>query len=438
MSRPKFGVAVITSAVMLCGIVASPGSEARADVGTADTGPAIRSAKSLSKFEVHSNTKGKADAFDENELADLATAAKSSGVSVATLKSTHLGVAEFATVVDGIQESLPDAFVQAGVGTDEDPTPWIVFTDAPTDTMLDELAGLPMDVDVLYGAPAGYAELEQAVSTLASALDSQPGVVSAGAGVVGHGDAIQAYYALDNGVAGREAATDTEKLETAALDKVAAASVDGKLPVSVDIIQKVRASRTQATVEGGRDLNTASTNAAECTGGFTVSRGGEEGMVTAQHCANGLRYNGALGVIQYVTAARNSKSGHTDLQFHRTLSGNSTNHQFRATGTTSSDDRTVAAAANPVSGQVACHWGRTSSYNCSNVASTNYCESYSGWIACNLNSTTADISQGGDSGGPWFYGSNAIGVHSGAVTGSHSLFTRISAINDFLDATVLE
>jgi hypothetical protein len=256
--------------------------------------------------------------------------------------------------------------------------------------------------------------------------------------VVGKGDAINAYYALDTTTAAKTTATDEQALANAALTKVAAASVDGKLPVQINITRRDQASRTEATVEGGRDLNIADSNAPECTGGFTVSRSGEKGMVTAQHCANGLRYNGALGVIQYVTAARDSKSGHTDLQYHRTLSGNSTNNQFRATGTAASDDRTVAAAANPVSGQVACHWGRTTGYSCSYVDSTNYCETYSGFgTACNLDSTTADISDGGDSGGPWFYGSDAIGVHSGAASGYYSLFTRISAINDFLDATVL-
>lgn len=439
MSRAKLCAVGIACAVMVGVIATSSGPVARADGGSADPGPAVREAKSLSKIEVRSNQKASAATFDENELTDLATAAKSSGVSVSTLKSTHAGVTEFAGVVDALQASLPDEFVQAGLGTADDPTPWIVFTEKPDAAVLGQLAGLPVDVDVLYGAPASYSELEQTVSTLAGALGSQPGVLSAGAGVVGKGDAIEAYYALDGSAAGKAAATDKQGLEDAALVKVAAASADGKLPVKVDIVQRSRGSRTEATVEGGRDLNIADSNAAECTGGFTVSRGSEKGMVTAQHCANGLRYNGTLGVIQYVTAARDSKSGHTDLQYHRTLSGNSTNNQFRATGTASSDDRTVAAAVNPVSGQVACHWGRTSHYSCSYVDSTNYCETYPGFgTACNLDSTTADIGQGGDSGGPWFYGSDAIGVHSGAAVGYYSLFTRISAINDFLDATVLD
>lgn len=438
MCRARLCAVGIACAVMVGVIVASSGPVARADGGSADPGPDVRAAKSLSKIEVRSNQKTRAATFDENELTDLATAAKSSGVSVASLKATHAGVTEFARVVDALQASLPDEFVQAGLGTADDPTPWIVFTEKPDVAVLGQLAGLPVAVDVLYGAPASSAELEQTVSTLASALGSQPGVLSSGAGVVGKGDAIEAYYALDSSAAGKAAATDKQSLEDAVLVKVAAASADGKLPVKVDIVQRAQGSQTEATVEGGRDLNHADSNDPECTGGFTVSRGSEKGMVTAQHCANGLRYNGALGVIQYVTAARDSKSGHTDLQYHRTLSGNSTNNQFRATGYNSSD-RTVIAAVNPVSGQVACHWGRTSGYSCSKVASTNYCETYAGFgTVCNLNSTTADISQGGDSGGPWFYGEDAIGVHSGAAVGSYSLFTRISAINDFLDAAVLQ
>lgn len=100
--------------------------------------------------------------------------------------------------------------------------------------------------------------------------------------------------------------------------------------------------------------------------------------------------------------------------------------------------RGVDAAVNPVVGQTACHWGRTTGYSCSTIESTNFCVDYANWeVACNWNSTVTQIDQPGDSGGPWFLGTTAIGIHSGGGAGM-SLFTRIGAATGFLDATVLQ
>jgi len=373
------------AAAALIAVIAGVSGPAHADGKSAPPRPAVRAAKTLTEFKVQPAQKAKLETFDQYQMADLQAAAQSTGADLETLKKTHFGVTEFAAVVDAVRKATPDTFVQAGVGTAEDPTPWVVFTGRPNEGIISQFSTLPTDSEILYGAPASYAELEQAVATLVNALGQQDGVVSAGAGVVGKGDAIE-------------------------------------------------------VVEGGRNLNLADSNDPDCTGAFTVTRNGEKGMITAQHCANGLRYNSSLGVIQYVAAARSSLSGRTDLQFHRTMSGNSTNSQFRATGTSSTDDRTVTAASNPVSGQIACHWGMTTGYSCSSVESTNFCVDYDDWeTACNLDSTVARIDDKGDSGGPWFYGATAIGVHSGGSTpGNFSLFTRIGAVNDFLDATVLK
>lgn len=76
--------------------------------------------------------------------------------------------------------------------------------------------------------------------------------------------------------------------------------------------------------------------------------------------------------------------------------------------------------------------------SCSTIESTNFCVDYADWsVACNLDSTVTQIDQPGDSGGPWFLSTTAIGIHSGGGAGM-SLFTRIGAATDFLDATVLQ
>ncbi|UUZ59902.1 S1 family peptidase [Nocardioides sp. B-3] len=51
--------------------------------------------------------------------------------------------------------------------------------------------------------------------------------------------------------------------------------------------------------------------------------------------------------------------------------------------------------------------------------------------------TWNDISSGGDSGGPWFDGGIAQGIHAGAIDDEHSFFTRISRVGS-LDAYVVQ
>ena len=129
-----------------------------------------------------------------------------------------------------------------------------------------------------------------------------------------------------------------------------------------------------------------------------------------------------------------------DFQFHRTLTenGHSTNKQFRATSRQESGDRAVSAVANAPIDSVVCHWGRTTGYSCSTVADTDTCQTLSGQQFCGLDISDNDISEGGDSGGPWFFGNTARGGHTGAFSGVESYFTRIGRVQNALDATVLQ
>ncbi|HML52251.1 MAG TPA: S1 family peptidase [Propionicimonas sp.] len=390
----------------------------------------------LTTTRVHSRTNDKTSVFSDAQLTDLATAAKSTGTSLSTLKQIHRGVDAFMKLVALVRASNPGVFVQAGLGSAEDPTPWIVFTDHPGDAVQRQLEQLPTDVDVLVGAPANESELDLQVEALVAALGAQDGIQSASAGVVEKGLTIKVSYTREQPQNGGGIPAESMTITHQALNAVAGKFADGELPVTVQFQESSDPISTSEAIRGGRDLNRADDNVAECTAGFAVDRNGERGILTAQHCRTGLRYQSSLGVIQYVTAARNSKSGRTDLQFHRKLPDISITKQFRATGTASSDDRTVDAAVNPVVGQTACHWGRTTGYSCSTIESTNFCVDYANWeVACNLDSTVTQIDQPGDSGGPWFLGTTAIGIHSGGGAGM-SLFTRIGAATDFLDATV--
>lgn len=79
--------------------------------------------------------------------------------------------------------------------------------------------------------------------------------------------------------------------------------------------------------------------------------------------------------------------------------------------------RVVNAVRNAVSGQRLCKYGRTTGATCDDVRSLSSCRG----DYCNLVMMQNRLASGGDSGGPWYWGNTAYGLHSGYTT---SLFQK--------------
>lgn len=369
--------------------------------------------------------------LDDATRADLKAFADKRGVDMAELTASHDGIHEFSELATTFESSEADTFVQAGVASSG---PWLLFTDRPDDQILSAVASLPVDVDVRFGAPASQEELENAIGALVASLAGESdGVASVSAEIAEGADSIVVRYQRD-GVS--RASGSTVSFDDA-LQSAASTQDDGQLPVPVEFTETDNVFRTEETVQGGRGLWVGTTSGV-CTAGFTARRPtGNRGVLTAAHCVDNLLYRGLTGVITFGRAARNSSQGRIDIQFHRTNSGHSTNAQFRATGTTAADDRVANGASNPPVGSVVCHWGNTTRYDCAEVAATGLCLTYSdGAARCALTRTDESITDHGDSGGPWFLGNTARGIHAG-TTSAGSAFTQIGAATNYLDATVL-
>jgi hypothetical protein len=65
-----------------------------------------------------------------------------------------------------------------------------------------------------------------------------------------------------------------------------------------------------------------------------------------------------------------------------------------------------------------CKNGKTTGYTCGNISSTTYSPSYVTNAAATFirvhESSNGNLSEGGDSGGPWFLVNTAYGTHSGS------------------------
>lgn len=93
-----------------------------------------------------------------------------------------------------------------------------------------------------------------------------------------------------------------------------------------------------------------------------------------------------------------------------------------------------ASNGHPV-GAYVCGYGKSSGYGCGNIVENDY-----GWTADDgtvfddtwvrvRNSNGQDLGQSGDSGGPWFIGSQAYGIHHGELNGTDAVYMPIHYIS---------
>lgn len=99
------------------------------------------------------------------------------------------------------------------------------------------------------------------------------------------------------------------------------------------------------------------------------------------------------------------------------------------------DRRDVAGRANPVVGQSLCKNGKNGFKDCDTVRTFQRCY----WIYCNLTAMEHHYAVSGDSGGPWYWGNTAYGIHHGYVWEpweDRSLFTRVGLLDNAIEVTV--
>jgi streptogrisin C len=386
----------------------------------------------------------KAGSLTDAETQDLQALAKSKGQSVADLARRYRDRESFDSLTTALAQS--PTYVQAGYVTDSDDAEvWIRFTRRPDQAVLDKIAGeLSYKVRIEYGSRLGWDELNTTMERLFLLTDSQPGVADAGASIDPNTDSITiTYTGPDQSLPSATVLADAV-MKTAAADPLVAVS-SRQVQVTFTKSEDETTSATEATVRGGYSLST-DTVEADCTSGIPISQGGQSGLATAMHCPNGLRYGGVndTGIIQYRNAASTTSSGaHIDLQWHSTLSGNSTSASFYVAPSTI---RSVNAANNAVVNDYVCHYGLGSymetgnGYGCDYVYQLAVCYTPEDLEFCGLAALDSHITTFGDSGGPWFNGNTMKGVHSGfkPIGGvERALYTPQTRIAENLDGSVL-
>lgn len=142
-----------------------------------------------------------------------------------------------------------------------------------------------------------------------------------------------------------------------------------------------------------------------CTSGFHVRNpAGTPGISTAGHCGNSQSQGGWS-----LTFLGESWTGSNDIQWHN-LAGASTYSNLIQVGTGTRAITATRTRNAQTAGEWVCKQGMTTGNTCGTLDTTSYC--YNGvctWIY--VTGGSVNLSEPGDSGGPWFSGNTAYGSH---------------------------
>jgi streptogrisin C len=162
-----------------------------------------------------------------------------------------------------------------------------------------------------------------------------------------------------------------------------------------------------------------------CTTAFSVAKNGTYGFATAGHCQNDRSYRQPENGLTYNAPYQAQHRGDWgDFQWHTTP-----HVEYAEFYTTSTGHRDVLGYDGSIAeGDYVCKYGRTSGYGCGYVKDSSVSSTFDGITHRRLVAMRGYITEGGDSGGPWFLVNDAMGVHSGWVTldgARRSTFSRI-------------
>jgi streptogrisin C len=358
---------------------------------------------------------------------DLEMAAGGDPSLLRALKTSHAGLQAFDELVSRLEIVQPDTILGSIIDGDGGFAIEIGAQPSQKFLALVELAGLPVEIN--KRTDMAQSTSDKILSGLLARIVSLPETVTA-----------EVDYAEDEGVFRLDVALTIDASEDFAVSKINESAQqmldemglhEFPAPLALDLSR----SQDQGALDGkrgGRLMRLISNDEGECTAGFISKRNDNVGLITAKHCANGLKYQHS-DILTFVTGASDAGDAEVDLQFHRFDSGTDVDRMFR---TSFDSDRDVEGVANAPLNSTVCKWGNYSEADCSIVVGTDLCRTIGGRSFCGLDSVNIEITTAGDSGGPWYYGKTARGTTTGRYNGQ-SYFTRIGRVENNMNAKVL-
>ena len=200
------------------------------------------------------------------------------------------------------------------------------------------------------------------------------------------------------------------------------------IPPAVEITRVDALAVPQSLLGGGSPLST-------CTAGFTVVTSNyEAGPLTAGHCSDQQSFEGVS-----LPFRAQAVGGSADVQWHSACRIASPTNGFYSGIDFRAVERTRSRYNQPL-GQFLCKYGKATGRTCG-VLDSKYYDPGSGFNSTFMlvKGGSVNLSEEGDSGGPWFVELDAYGIQSGAPNGGMSNDAYYMAIDyvSSLGVTVL-
>ena len=335
----------------------------------------------------------------------------------------------------------------AGWGIDHGPSfgGWVWLTgDDPPSAAAARVAAAHADVEIRTGTDHSHAELLAAQQSLfrnGATGRVNDGPAAGVARMVTYTGIDMAANAVRIGIDPALAAivpgglTDTGPAAvTDEAFQAKAAQVTAQLANTISVnyaIEDGRGLSDDATFIGGQQVGT-------CTSGFAAQQRGTGvyGITTAGHCSGSLEMHDVA-----LTQAVRRHGPYVDAQFLSIPTGSS--HRLFdefVCGRVLPCDVAGDVSRFNMMGSYVCHYGRNSGNSCGTVIDINHRPTHNRSCEEECNSTFVRVTGpdlracNGDSGGPWYHGSAAYGIHGGSSGGrdcvSGNMFAYFSAIRD--------
>ncbi|HEY7811232.1 MAG TPA: S1 family peptidase [Allosphingosinicella sp.] len=205
--------------------------------------------------------------------------------------------------------------------------------------------------------------------------------------------------------------------------------LDDRFEALTGVPVRIRVSKGEEAdlgLEGGarvHGVSTVSGNREYCTTGFVVTDGGRTGLVTAAHCPDELTYRDPAGGDVKLSFLGQWGWSHQDVQLHVPEGEGIAYSPLVYADAAKALARPVAAVRSRASSRVGdfvCRRGETSGFGCSVIELTDFAPQgdLCGGPCAPTWVMVKGACRGGDSGGPVFIGTTALGIVKGG--GSHS------------------
>lgn len=349
-----------------------------------------------------------AEAPSAAAVEDFRTLAVAMGVSTESVIDEFGGQDEFARLVSTIEKQFSDQFAGAawtGDGAEADAV--LHFTTEIPGPVIRLVEDSSLTVKLVPGSKISLLAAERMQSAAYQALLARPEVANAVSNLDAQAGTVDFVVQPTKGA--RVSIEALTELVDSSVRSAEGAPLEFVISLSDESVGETEAIRG-GIGHGG------------CTGAFAIKSGGTSGVSTAKHCSAVSFYDGAA---LNVTSTRVSANSDGDVRWTPTSTATaSASFQYR-----NGLYRTATSALNPTTGMAICKWGVTAGYACDVVSATGVC----GNGYCGLMTVFVDFSSPGDSGGPWFNGTVARGVHHGDVVRNGvccvSAMSRIGVIN---------